>query len=384
MTQIFTHLKIHKFRRLSMMELSGLGQVNILVGTNNSGKTSLLEAISLICNPLDPFQWLEVSQRRLYLGRASLAYRPNLEALKWVFPQEDNSYITNSYQGEIAIDVEGNAPIVRLKAVLSDIYGSRIESSSALVNEGNSLLEEEGNSLLEETEYVLLGVELEVIAHLNSVQGDLFNSIPEQREAFQFWEDERFIQRKRIRPFVKSTTVSPSYASYEPILDRLTRVILQKETGKDEVLEVLGWLDDDIHDIFIGAPQAKAAIYINHKKLGRAPLYTFGDGIKRTLLIALTLLSTENGVLLIDEIETSIHVSALSKVFVWLVKACFRKNIQLFVTTHSLEAIDAMLQTDISTESIVAFRLNDEGRSLQRFAGSVLHRLRSERGLDVR
>ena len=77
-------------------------------------------------------------------------------------------------------------------------------------------------------------------------------------------------------------------------------------------------------------------------------------------------------------------MSALSHVFSWLIETCRRLEIQLFVTTHSLEAIDAMLQPETPTDDIVAFRLNPKGQVPQRFSGSLLHRLRSERGLDVR
>ena len=54
------------------------------------------------------------------------------------------------------------------------------------------------------------------------------------------------------------------------------------------------------------------------------------------------------------------------------------------MTTHSLEAIDAMLQPGIVIDDVVAFRLNQKGQTPQRFSGDLLHRLRSERGLDVR
>ena len=114
-----------------------------------------------------------------------------------------------------------------------------------------------------------------------------------------------------------------------------------------------------------------------------APLYVFGDGIKKALIIALSVLNISNGILLIDEIETSIHISVLNHVFAWLIEVCSHRNIQLFVTTHSLEAIDAMLQADSTPDEIVAFRLHSTGQP-QRFSGNLLHRLRSERGLDVR
>jgi AAA15 family ATPase/GTPase len=37
---------IHNFRGLRDLELRDLGQINLLVGINNSGKTSVLEALS--------------------------------------------------------------------------------------------------------------------------------------------------------------------------------------------------------------------------------------------------------------------------------------------------------------------------------------------------
>ena len=394
MNQVFDHLHIDGYRGLKVVNLPQLGQVNIFVGDNNSGKTSLLEAVSILCNPLDPFQWLEVSQRRSYLGRPSFsALRPNLEAVKWIFPQKIGLYRDRSYQDkalvvvqdslhEISVETSGSAPIQGFRAKLGEIYGSGIETNNQdTMSEDSSIVDEDAVS---EINSVRPGLELEVETRLSSKQGSLFNLDPE-REIFQFWEDERFVQRKRFKPLVKNAIIFPSYSSSEPILDRLSRVILREADGKSAVLELVRSFDDNILDIqILSTSAARATLYIKHKELGFAPLYVFGDGFKRTLVIALTLLTTSGGVLLVDEIETSIHVSALSYVFSWLRETCCRLKIQLFVTTHSLEAIDAMLQPEIAPDDIVAFRLNPKGQSPQRFSGNMLHRLRSERGLDVR
>ena len=78
---------------------------------------------------------------------------------------------------------------------------------------------------------------------------------------------------------------------------------MQEEDGKSKVLELIQSFDDNILDIEItSTPTARATLAIKHKDIGFAPLYVFGDGFKRTLLIALTVLTTANGVLLIDEI----------------------------------------------------------------------------------
>lgn len=377
MSQVFDRLQISGYRALKLVNLSQLGQVNIFVGDNNAGKTSILEAISILCNPLDPFQWLEVSQRRLYLGRSQLmTLLPNIEALKWIFYQKIAASNNELDQSEILIEANGTAPIHELRAKLGEIYGSGVEKS-------NQKSFEEDTSP-HELESVRAGLELEIAVNLASTQLDLSSSETES-QIFQFWENERFVQRRRNKPIVKNATIFPSYSSSEPILERLSQIILQKENGKNEVLELIRSFDDNILDIqILSTPTATATLYIKHKELGLAPLYVFGDGFKRALVIALTLLTIANGVLLVDEIETSIHVSALGSVFSWLIETCRRREIQLFVTTHSLEAIDAMLQPEIATDNVVAFRLNNNGQAPQRFSGNLLHRLRAERGLDVR
>ncbi|MEH2008793.1 AAA family ATPase [Nostoc sp.] len=43
-------IKIENFRSFPSFELQQLGRVNLLVGKNNTGKTSILEAIQLLCS----------------------------------------------------------------------------------------------------------------------------------------------------------------------------------------------------------------------------------------------------------------------------------------------------------------------------------------------
>ena len=44
-------LQIETFRGIKELTIDNLGVVNILVGDNNTGKTTVLEAIQLLCNP---------------------------------------------------------------------------------------------------------------------------------------------------------------------------------------------------------------------------------------------------------------------------------------------------------------------------------------------
>ena len=65
------------------MSLEGLGRLNLLVGENNSGKTSVLEALSILCNPMDPYEWLAMVRRRDFGGLDETL----IQSLRWSFLQ---------------------------------------------------------------------------------------------------------------------------------------------------------------------------------------------------------------------------------------------------------------------------------------------------------
>ena len=90
--------------------------------------------------------------------------------------------------------------------------------------------------------------------------------------------------------------------------------------------------------------------------------------------------------LFVDEIETALHVSALEQVFRFLVHACRQFDVQLFATTHSLEAVDAVVEAmGGNIEDFVLYRLPVPGeRTVKRFNGAQARRIRHEEGFDLR
>jgi AAA15 family ATPase/GTPase len=129
-------------------------------------------------------------------------------------------------------------------------------------------------------------------------------------------------------------------------------------------------------------------IYLQHKRLGRAPLSVFGDALRRVVLLAGTILSLRaGGILLLDEVETGLHVSVLERVFRWTASISRQQNVQVVATTQSLEAVDAMAASAAYAKpDLVAFHLNQtaEDTLVRRIDAEMLLRLRRERALDVR
>jgi len=73
----------------------------------------------------------------------------------------------------------------------------------------------------------------------------------------------------------------------------------------------------------------------------RLPLKSMGDGIARLFQIALALVNSRDGALLIDEFENGLHWSVQPKVWDFIFRLSQDLNVQVFATTHSRDCIQA-------------------------------------------
>src|SRR3989442_759819 len=76
-------LNIEQFRGLRGLRLDGLDRVNLLVGPNDTGKTSVLEAILTYVRPLDPSALLTAANRRQPFH---VSGEPPYDFVEWVSP----------------------------------------------------------------------------------------------------------------------------------------------------------------------------------------------------------------------------------------------------------------------------------------------------------
>jgi energy-coupling factor transporter ATP-binding protein EcfA2 len=374
---------IHQFRGLRDLELKDLGRINLLVGLNNSGKTSVLEALSVYCHPLDIKVWLSTAnQREQDIG----VYRIRLlDAIEWLFTHNSAS-IVEPDKPIILISSTGLFSVKKLIASYEEMEQISLSEESNIRNISN---EEEIEN--EDTPRVKKGIKLKIEVFADDgYQLSLFGEPPACITDFLLWEDERFYRLPGKRePSLKTSVVTPSSHRSEVGQFRLLSEATY-QNFKSDVIQLLKQMDNNISDIEILLPpesmSSRFNIYIQHKKLGLAPVSTFGDGIRRLLHIALKLASVKGGILLIDELESTIHTEALQNSFQWLVKWCTEMDVQLFATTHSLEAVDALLEVTESDSDLVLYRLEPkEGKTkVVRHDGHRLRRLREELGQEVR
>jgi len=70
-------------------------------------------------------------------------------------------------------------------------------------------------------------------------------------------------------------------------------------------------------------------------------LNEFGDGLGKFVYFIMLLLSNQNSIILIDEIENGIHYTQLDRLWEIILTLSEQQNVQVFATTHSKECIES-------------------------------------------
>ena len=341
-----SYLNIRNFRGVKNLELKDLLTINIIVGDNNSGKTSLLEAISLLESP-DSIRNMLVNAAKRDSNNIS-----KFELFLEMFPksQDENRCI---HINSIINKCENELKIEGTLSDILDLNDNNINFDSKAF-EGIVSLRQDNEELINKEIYIQENKQLRFSGSYN---------------------------------LVKISYVTPYDHFKENLLNSTIEVI--KGGDKDKIIKLLQMFDENIlgFEVLPNGYMNSTSIYINHKKYKLRPLSSFGDGVKKVITLAAAIVSARGGILLIDELETAIYKDMISEVFNWFVKACLEYDVQLISTTHSLEVIDAMIEgIGNKLDDLACFRIESINEDIYttRFSGNKLKDIRTILGQDVR
>jgi hypothetical protein len=362
-------VNIKGFRGLRDFSMENLGRINLLVGTNNSGKSSILEAIELMSSRgslrsiwsatsrRGERLWFEDDSRRYSEGDVSHLFYGHGFAVGSKIEICAGSDATNKrFSMEVVwLPEDDGEPIADLLSELNDPLGLKLEWENGLP-----------------TQPLLVPL---------SPRGGLSS---------------RYISRSSVDrsdsppiQFISTAALSP-----EEVLSLFDQVVLTPE--EDLLVDALRTIEPDIERIAsIGSDRARFANgvrqgnivvkLLNHRD--RIPIGSMGDGIWRMLGIASSLVNAKNGILLIDEIDTGLHYSVLSKMWHLVKTTSERLNIQVFATTHSrdcYESLASISRDEISEGSCVTIqRIERNAKQSISFSEQEIVAA-SERGIEVR
>lgn len=330
MTTHIENLKICSYRGIENLEINDLGAVNIIVGDNNVGKTSVLEAIQLLCAP-NKYNLIQVArQREKYKLRISMGL---VDALRYLFKNNHANY--EDLEMEISGKILGESGNVCVKGSIgTQLFGVNEFTDNSFSNE----------KALEQ------GMTQEVDTFFGKIESSFY-----MNEQLSFFEDRDDVfeinKYSTIRVDLSNKYViipTKMVLTFDHVLENSFNAITRSSKIKDKAITLLqDEFDNDIVDLRIisDSQSLRYTAVVENRNGDYIPLPVYGDGMKKMLVILNAILNAENGVVLVDEFETALHTSAMKNVFSFIMEAARKSNVQLFMTTHSIEALDKMLES---------------------------------------
>ncbi len=313
-------IDINQFRGIGSLEVSDFSNVNILVGDNNSGKTTFLEAVQLLFTKAQLNSIKNVISQRTALSSNQTAFYTSF--IKLFNNNQDPDHLeldifAQSNTGTLRFELSGNE---------SDISGDEAFRLSSLSAQQKTQLKKS------------------------------LGGIPDSVKLFSgkiITEENKKVKENKIKCISISDDISGPVIkkevyylpSYGHLKFDLLQNIVDNPDYKKLVIDILRQFDDSIEDIcYTKADDGSFMESIITKDGINMPFSVYGDGIKKILYILNKLFDATDSVLLIDEIETGLHKKYYDLLFPVIFALAKQLNVQLFIATHSIEAIDAILR----------------------------------------
>lgn len=364
---MYSSIRISGYRGLDAFRLEGLGRVNLLVGTNNCGKTSILECIELLRSSGNRFVLSSI------LGRRG----------EWGYTGDEDSRahldVTHLFANrELRRGIEIEADLISTANASS--WNNKVAVSVNDRRDGELELDEQDQ--MEEDKVRFLRMDWSETAdgfkaRLTSdgflpMPGRLMRARNGSNKAVQFIGTNGMSAMEVVRLFddvvltESEQLVTHALQMVEPRIERLASVASER------------W------PLFREAP---SGVFLKLEGVAaRTPIGSAGDGMWRMLGLALALANAEGGVLLVDEIDTGLHYSVMGEMWQMVSKRADALNVQVFATTHSrdcYESLASIVEPDAQTAGVTIQRIDPGlGRAVGFSDDDIL--IAAERGLEVR
>lgn len=317
---MLTSVTIRGFRSFQSLHVKPLSRVNLFVGANNAGKTSLLEAIELLVQGTPTALWRSPARRGEEIIQGPDEDRPTWAEfdLSHLFFGHSLKNATFSIEGEGTpprsvecqvleprFDVEGGAGQGRLP--LDESAGPILPISfrSSALSSPEVIPVTPGGGVTQSTRRRYLSFPQESITPVNFIAPESIDS----RRLGSLWD--------RVVLTPEEQTVIEALRLIEP---RIARIAFLRDERRARNSIVLLLADSE----------------------QRLPLGSVGDGLKRLLALVLHILPTRGGFVFVDEIDTGLHYSVMADMWRLVINTAKRLNVQVFATTHSSDCIHAL------------------------------------------
>ncbi len=350
----FPDLTIQGYRGFKHLEIPKLGRVTLITGKNNTGKSSILEALRLYTHNAAPNVIYDILSSRE-------------EYVRGIDERDSSSDTESAFHP---------SPLFHDFPLLYEDFEPIVISTSGTTRPMNLTLriglyveeeDEDGNQNWVELEGAL-GEDHEYEIRLVTETEDRKRSYPVETLT-RYARSNRW---SRLRPAdrmrMPCIPVSPYSGESTDKLGHLWRGIALTDNEKN-VVAALQLIDPSISAVTMvdnEAPLEGSTAIVRANNLPRpVRLRSFGDGVNRMFAIILSLVNAGGGILLIDEFENGLHHTVQLDAWRMIFKLARDLNVQVFATSHSRDAVESFQKAaDEAPEEGVLLRLTRKGEDI--------------------
>lgn len=286
----------------------------MFTGSNNSGKTSLLEALFLLSRGANPNDLMNARIVREISFDQSTNNVIQDTLWKPLFSKLDNSH-------EITISAHDS---VHERMILT----LRLDRSNITVSP-SIIPRVKENSNYENSYDIALGFKTDSGMENLSVVRELEGEITGDQEKYDgIPYSSMFISATRLH----GVNVAERFGSLE---------MRKQETP---VVSALKLFEPNLRSIRNTSATGRAMLWADIGLNEFLPLAMLGEGMGWVAQMMISLISVRDGLLLIDEFENGIHHSLLPNVWKAIHDAAISANVQVITTTHSYECVSAIYE----------------------------------------
>ena len=331
-------LAIKNFKNFQDFQIEGLGRVNLFTGKNNTGKSTLLEALAIYFSGGDIKTLAEILlargeindwQDRINSKKNSSVLRAasSLMYNRKISTKSNDTIFISPFDSDIALDTA-------IKIGFVQTYDEK---------NGDGFISKilKDDSKLEEPFFV---------QHLLQIDyKGKKEYLPLEDGRFDLYVSKNTLKKVDIVQniqFIRSITTNQR--NDEVLWSKIA--LTEKE---DYVIRALQIVEPTIERITFVSDFSKERTTVaklsNSKEV--VPLQSMGDGINRILSITLAAVNAAGGVLLIDEFENGLHYTVQENLWKIIFELSKELDIQVFATTHSNDCIKGFEEVLNASES---------------------------------
>lgn len=333
-SQHFSKIKIEQYKIFKNFIIDKFNKINIFAGLNNTGKTSLLEAVYLLTKQNDLNAFFEMVRLKNKFDKLSPL---------WI-----NKTLNSS-----PIKLQGSYNNVEARVNIYKYEANNIDKAGYVTS---------------------IAIESSIDDGKNISRVDLYEYTPLK------------LYYENIKILCNSMFKSPFFYKESDLLLSHKKSV-EKNVIK-QVIEFLKTVDSNLEDIDLTEEYGIKRFLVESAsfKEGRVDITNYGEGLQRIFEISLAFAYAKNGVILIDELETGIHHLLLVNFTKFIQELAEQFNVQVFITSHSRECINAFINNGFRNEEISAYHLkNIDGQIKYEYSdGNRLTRLVENMDFDIR